>query len=39
VEWIQELSALGLDALYVHHVGQEQRGFIDAFGDHVLPAL
>ena len=21
------------------HVGQEQRGFIDAFGEHVLPEL
>jgi probable non-F420 flavinoid oxidoreductase len=34
--WIQEL---GLDAVYLHHVGQEQRPFIDAFGEHVLPAL
>jgi probable non-F420 flavinoid oxidoreductase len=39
VAWIQELSALGLDAVYVHHVGKEQRRFIDAYGEHVLPAL
>jgi probable non-F420 flavinoid oxidoreductase len=39
VAWIQELAALGLDAVYVHHVGKEQRRFIDAFGEHVLPAL
>jgi probable non-F420 flavinoid oxidoreductase len=37
--WLHELAAHGLDAVYVHHVGQEQRRFIDAFGEHVLPAL
>ena len=37
--WIAELAALGFDAIYLHHVGQEQRRFIEAFGDHVLPAL
>ena len=30
---------LGFDAVHLHHVGQEQREFIDAFGDHVLPEL
>ena len=39
VAWIQELAALGFDAVYLHHVGREQRRFIDAFGEHVLPAL
>jgi probable non-F420 flavinoid oxidoreductase len=39
VAWIQELAAFGLDAVYLHHVGKEQRRFIDAFGEHVLPAL
>jgi probable non-F420 flavinoid oxidoreductase len=39
VGWIEELAALGFDAIYLHHVGQEQRRFIDAFGEHVLPAL
>jgi probable non-F420 flavinoid oxidoreductase len=39
VAWIEELVALGFDAVYLHHVGQEQRRFIDAFGEHVLPAL
>jgi probable non-F420 flavinoid oxidoreductase len=39
VAWIQELAAFGLDAVYLHHVGQEQRRFINAFGEHVLPAL
>ncbi|MRX45142.1 TIGR03885 family FMN-dependent LLM class oxidoreductase [Agromyces kandeliae] len=34
-----ELADLGVDRIYLHHVGQEQQGFIDAFGAHVLPAL
>ena len=37
--WIAELAELGFDAIYLHHVGQEQRSFIDAFGEHVLPRL
>lgn len=37
--WIEELAALGFDAIYLHHVGREQRGFIEAFGEHVLPGL
>jgi probable non-F420 flavinoid oxidoreductase len=37
--WIAELADLGFDAIYLHHVGQEQRPFIEAFGEHVLPAL
>jgi probable non-F420 flavinoid oxidoreductase len=39
VAWLQELAALGFDALYLHHVGQQQRAFIEAFGEHVLPRL
>jgi hypothetical protein len=39
VAWIAELVALGFDAVYLHHVGQDQRRFIDVFGEHVLPAL
>jgi probable non-F420 flavinoid oxidoreductase len=38
-EWLRDLAALGFDAIYLHHVGREQRAFIDAFGEHVLPAL
>ena len=38
-EWIAELAALGFDAIYLHHVGQDQRAFIEAFGEHVLPRL
>ncbi|WP_448623633.1 TIGR03885 family FMN-dependent LLM class oxidoreductase [Geodermatophilus sp. URMC 64] len=38
-EWIAEYQELGFDAIYLHHVGVEQRGFLDAFGEHVLPQL
>ncbi|GAA5120036.1 TIGR03885 family FMN-dependent LLM class oxidoreductase [Alloalcanivorax gelatiniphagus] len=36
---IAELAAVGFDDVYLHFVGQEQAGFIDAFGAEVLPAL
>jgi probable non-F420 flavinoid oxidoreductase len=36
---IAELAAIGFDDVYLHFVGQEQGGFIDAFGEHVLPVL
>jgi alkanesulfonate monooxygenase SsuD/methylene tetrahydromethanopterin reductase-like flavin-dependent oxidoreductase (luciferase family) len=32
-------AELGFDEIYLHHVGQDQGPFIDAFGEHVLPAL
>jgi probable non-F420 flavinoid oxidoreductase len=37
--WLQEYVDLGFDALYLHHVGQEQKQFLDAFGDGVLPQI
>jgi probable non-F420 flavinoid oxidoreductase len=37
--WLHELAELGFDAIYLHHVGQRQRAFIDAFGARVLPEL
>ena len=37
--WIQEYVDAGWDELYLHFVGKEQSGFIDAFGEHVLPQL
>ena len=37
--WLAEYQALGFDAVYCHHVGAEQRAFLDAFGEHVLPQL
>jgi len=36
---IAEILDTGVDAVYLHHVGQQQTAFIDAFGEHVLPAL
>jgi alkanesulfonate monooxygenase SsuD/methylene tetrahydromethanopterin reductase-like flavin-dependent oxidoreductase (luciferase family) len=38
-EALHELAALGFDAIYLHHIGREQRRFIEAFGEHVLPRL
>jgi hypothetical protein len=37
--WLAEYAGLGFEEIYLHHVGQEQRGFLDAFGEHVLPQL
>lgn len=37
--WLQEYVDLGFDELYLHFVGREQRGFIDAFAAGVLPRL
>ncbi len=39
IKRISELIELGFDEIYLHHVGQQQRGFIDYFGEHVLPAV
>ncbi len=36
---LAELAELGFDEIYLHHVGREQRPFIDAFGEKVLPQL
>jgi hypothetical protein len=38
-EWLRQDVEQGWDELYLHFVGQEQRAFIDAFGEHVLPQL
>jgi probable non-F420 flavinoid oxidoreductase len=37
--WLNDLSELGWDAIYLHHVGRDQRPFVEAFGEHVLPQL
>jgi probable non-F420 flavinoid oxidoreductase len=37
--WLHDFAALGFDEIYLHHVGQSLRPFIDAFSEHVLPAL
>jgi probable non-F420 flavinoid oxidoreductase len=36
---LAEYAALGFDEIALHHVGQEQEGFVDAFGAKVLPQL
>jgi coenzyme F420-dependent glucose-6-phosphate dehydrogenase len=36
---LHELSELGWDSVYLHHVGRDQGTFIEAFGEHVLPEL
>ena len=38
-ERLNELIEVGFDEVYLHHVGQEQREFIDVFGAKVLPQL
>jgi probable non-F420 flavinoid oxidoreductase len=37
--WLNEYLEQGWDELYLHFVGQHQAGFIDAFGEQVLPQL
>lgn len=37
--WLQEFAELGFEEIYLHHVGQEQEAFVDAFGEKVLPQL
>ena len=34
-----ELVEIGFDGIWLHHVGTEQRPFIDVFGEHVVPQL
>jgi probable non-F420 flavinoid oxidoreductase len=38
-EILQRYVELGFDQIYLHHVGQHQEDFIDAFGAKVLPQL
>jgi probable non-F420 flavinoid oxidoreductase len=39
VEVLHELADLGFEEVHLHHVGKDLHPFIDAFGEHVLPAL
>ncbi|MFV0462059.1 MAG: TIGR03557 family F420-dependent LLM class oxidoreductase [Nostocoides sp.] len=36
---IQRLIDLGFTDVYVHHVGVNQKEFLDAYGEHVLPKI
>jgi probable non-F420 flavinoid oxidoreductase len=35
--WLADVIDMGFDGVWIHHVGQEQRAFLEAFGDKVLP--
>src|SRR3954469_1367433 len=37
--WLAEYKAMGFTEIHLHHVGTSQRAFIEAFGEHVMPAL
>ncbi len=37
--WLRELMALGAESIDIHNVGRNQRAFIEAFGQHILPRL
>lgn len=39
LEWLAEDLEMGFSHVYLHNVGRNQREFIDAFGERVLPAL
>jgi probable non-F420 flavinoid oxidoreductase len=38
VDWIREAAEQGFQEINLHHVGRDQRMFIEAFGEQVLPA-
>jgi probable non-F420 flavinoid oxidoreductase len=38
-QWLHDLIQIGFDEVYLHHVGQHQRSFIETFGEKVLPQL
>jgi probable non-F420 flavinoid oxidoreductase len=38
-QYLADLVDVGFDRVYVHHVGQRQDAFIDAYGERVLPQL
>ena len=38
-QWLREDAEMGYEAVFVHNVARDQRGFIEAFGREVLPAL
>jgi probable non-F420 flavinoid oxidoreductase len=37
--WLREFAEIGFEQIHLHHVGQDLRPFIDAFGERVLPEL
>ena len=39
VAWLEQDMALGFDVIFVHQVGRDQKTFLRAFGEHVLPRI
>lgn len=39
VDWLREYAELGFEEIYLHHVGQDQRPWLDVAATDVLPAL
>jgi hypothetical protein len=39
VDWIGRLFDLGIDELHLHQVARDQSGFIDFFGQRIIPQL
>lgn len=37
--WLHDVIDMGFDGVWIHHVGQTQRPFLEAFGDKVLPQV
>jgi alkanesulfonate monooxygenase SsuD/methylene tetrahydromethanopterin reductase-like flavin-dependent oxidoreductase (luciferase family) len=37
--WLAKDRELGFETVYLHHVGRNQRDFIEVFGEQVLPQL
>jgi probable non-F420 flavinoid oxidoreductase len=37
--WLHEFGEIGFEQIHLHHVGQDLRPFIDAFGERVLPEV
>lgn len=37
VRALRENARMGMDAVYVHHVGRDEEGFLETFGRRVLP--
>ncbi|REF00080.1 TIGR03885 family FMN-dependent LLM class oxidoreductase [Thermomonospora umbrina] len=38
-DWLAAQGDAGFDQVMIHQVGRDQRAFIEAFGDHVLPRV
>lgn len=39
VAWLQQIAELGVDTIFLHHVGKEQRRFVETFAERVLPEV